>query len=300
MPRIYPIVFVISLILVVLAAGALLKFGLNFGVDFTGGSVLEVTFANGRPPVADVQAFFAGSDDELQRTLSLTPAGEKNLILRSADRTNQMGGNVLAALQEQYSGAGVAQLRFDFIGPAIGSELRAKAERAIILVLASIVLYIAWVFRAMRRVLPYWAMGAAALVALAHDLIIPLGIFALLGTYGGVQIGAVFVAAVLTILGYSVSDTVVVFDRVRENVIRGMPGSFGAVVHVSVLQTLTRSLNTTMTTLLSLIAIWFFGGESIRYFALALILGIGLGAYSSIFVASPLLVWLSRWRGVKR
>ena len=140
-------------------------------------------------------------------------------------------------------------------------------------------------------------MGLAAIVALIHDVAIPFGMFAWLGHYYGIEVSGVFVAAALTILGFSVSDTVVIFDRVRENIIRrGVQDGFGQVVHRSVLQTLTRSLNTVFTVLLSLFAIYFFGGESIRYFALALIIGIFLGAYSSIFVASPLLVWLSRRR----
>ena len=138
-------------------------------------------------------------------------------------------------------------------------------------------------------------MGLAAIVALVHDVVIPTGAFALLGHFYGVEISAVFVAAALTVLGYSVSDTVVVFDRVRENVLKGgVKEDFGAIVHKSIMQTLIRSLNTTFTTLLSLVAIYLFGGESIKYFALAMIMGIFLGAYSSIFVASPLLVWLNK------
>jgi preprotein translocase subunit SecF len=137
-------------------------------------------------------------------------------------------------------------------------------------------------------------MGLAALVALSHDIIVPMGLFALLGQTHGIQVTAVFVAAVLTVLGYSLSDTVVVFDRVRENILRGTKDSFGQVVHRSVMQTLVRSLNTTLTTLAALVAIWLFGGESLRHFSLALIVGITLGSYSSIFVAAPLLVWFSR------
>ena len=138
-------------------------------------------------------------------------------------------------------------------------------------------------------------MGIAAVLALIHDVGIPVGVFALLGHFYGIEISAVFVAAALTILGYSVSDTVVVFDRVRENVIRyGSKENFGELVHKSVMQTLARSLNTNFTVLLSLFAIYFFGGESIKYFSLSLIIGIFLGAYSSIFVASPLLLLVGK------
>jgi preprotein translocase subunit SecF len=138
-------------------------------------------------------------------------------------------------------------------------------------------------------------MSVATMIALAHDLLMPLGVFAVLGYTIGIDVGAVFVAAILTILGYSIVDTVVVFDRIRENLIRAglSRKNLGEVVHLSVRQTLVRSVNTTITTLLSLVAIYLFGGESIKYFALALIIGIASGTYSSIFIASPVLVWLS-------
>ena len=194
-------------------------------------------------------------------------------------------------------------MSFDSVGPAIGSELRGDSLKAIIIALLAICVYIAIVFRAMRRTLSPWIMSFATMVALTHDILVPLGVFAYLTHFKGVEIGAVFVAAILTILGYSISDTVVVFDRVRENILRGhltKDKSFGQVVHESIMQTLVRSINTNITTLLSLVAIYFFGGASIRYFALALIIGIFSGAYSSIFIASPVLVWLSRRRGSVR
>ena len=137
-------------------------------------------------------------------------------------------------------------------------------------------------------------MNLSALVGLLHDIIIPMGIFAILGHYYNVEISAIFVAAVLTILGYTVSDKVVIFDRVRENILKGDKSDLGIIVHKSVMQTLVRSINNTLTVILSSAAIYFFGGESIRYFALALMIGIFLGAYSSIFVASPLLVYLQK------
>ena len=190
---------------------------------------------------------------------------------------------------------GVREEKFDSIGPVVGKELEDKSVRAIIITLLAIIVYIAFVFRKMAIVLSPWAMGVAAMLALFHDIVIPVGVFAFLGHFYNVEISAVFMAALLTILGYSVSDTVVIFDRIRENVIRNrLKVSFAKLVHDSIMQTLTRSLNTNFTALLSLVAIYLFGGESLKYFALALIIGIFLGAYSSIFVASPLLVWWSR------
>ena len=164
-----------------------------------------------------------------------------------------------------------------------------------VLVFLGIVMYIAYVFRKLSGVLSPWAMGLAAILALLHDVIVPVGVFTVLSAYYGYELSAVFVAGVLTILGYSVSDSVVIFDRVRENIVRfGAKGDFADTVHQSVMQTLSRSINTSLTTLLPLIAIFFLGGATLSSFALFLIIGIFLGAYSSLFVASPLLVWLSR------
>ena len=221
----------------------------------------------------------------------VTLSGESVLIrLPEIDETTHRDlvdkMSVLGSFQEE---------RFDAVGPIIGNELKRKTTWAIILVFLGIVMYIAFVFRKLSSVLSPWVMGLAAIAALAHDVLVPLGVFAVLGYFLGIELSAVFVAAMLTILGYSVADSVVLFDRVRENIIRfGSKESFADTVHKSVMQTLTRSVNTSFTTLLPLMAIFLFGGETLRFFALFLILGIFLGAYSSLFVASPILVRLSR------
>ena len=290
MLRIYIIMICFSVTLVVISVILLALYGLNFGVDFRGGSVMELEFSGGRPSLDEVKGVSA---DAGLADVAVNYVGEDGMILRTKELSENEHQNILAVLQSNFSG--LEEKRFDSIGPIIGQELKTKSVTAIILVLLAVIVYIALVFRKLSKTLSPWVMGFAAIIALLHDVIIPVGVFAVLGRFYGIEISAVFVAAVLTILGYSVADTVVVFDRVRENIIRGnMDGGFLVVVHKSVMQTLTRSLNTTFTTLLSLFAIYFFGGESIRYFALALIIGIFLGAYSSIFVASPLLVWWSR------
>ena len=294
MLRIYIIMFWFSVTLVVISVILLALYGLNFGVDFRGGSVMELEFSGGRPSLDEVKGVSA---DAGLADVAVNYVGEDGMILRTKELSENEHQNILAVLQSNFSG--LEEKRFDSIGPIIGQELKTKSVTARSLVLLAVIVYIALVFRKLSKPLSPWVMGFAAIIALLHDVIIPVGVFAVLGRFYGIEISAVFVAAVLTILGYSVADTVVVFDRVRENIIRGnirgnMDGGFLAVVHKSVMQTLTRSLNTTFTTLLSLFAIYFFGGESIRYFALALIIGIFLGAYSSIFVASPLLVWWSR------
>ncbi|OGN25672.1 MAG: protein-export membrane protein SecF, partial [Candidatus Yanofskybacteria bacterium RIFCSPLOWO2_01_FULL_44_22] len=181
--------------------------------------------------------------------------------------------------------------RFDSIGPTIGRELKRNAAIALVVAIIAIVLYIAWAFRHVSEPVSSWKYGVAAVIALIHDVTIPTAVFALLGKFSGVPIDALFITALLTIMGFSVHDTIVVFDRTREN-LRKLKGreEFSVTVNRSVNETFTRSINTSVTILLALVAIVVFGGESVRYFALALIIGIVFGTYSSIFIASPLLV----------
>ncbi len=284
--------FWFSLSLVAVSMILVGAFGLKLGVDFTGGSVMELQFQTAPSSDAIQQAIApVVADAEASQT------GDNSVIVKTHELTESQHQQVLAAVAAAFPSAGLSEKRFDSVGPVIGNELKHKSVSAIIIVLLAVIVYIAFVFRKLGRTTSPWSMGLSAIVALLHDVTIPLGVFAILGHYYGIEISGVFVAAALTILGFSVSDTVVIFDRVRENVIRlGSKESFGAIVHKSVLQTLARSLNTVFTVLLSLFAIYFFGGESIKYFALALIVGIFLGAYSSIFVASPLLVWWTKGR----
>jgi len=281
-----------SILLALASLVLTLSFGLRLGVDFTGGSVLELQF-NQRPAVEDIQKALTSQITDPE----LNPVGDSGIIIKTHELSEAQHQQVLNALEVAFPTAGLQEKKFDSVGPVIGNELKSRSITAIIIVLLAIIVYIAFVFRKIGRATSPWAMGLAAIVALMHDVTIPLGVFALLGHFYGIEISGVFLAAALTILGFSVSDTVVIFDRVRENVIRrGSKELFGRIVHTSVLQTLARSLNTVFTVLLSLFAIYFFGGESIKYFSLALIIGIFLGAYSSIFVASPLLVWWTQKR----
>ena len=292
----YKIFFGLSMLLMVGAIISLATYGLRFSADFKGGSVMELSFSGQRPPIEQFRTT-VGTIQGVEG-LSVNAAGEKNLILRSNALTEETHQELLTELRKTYPD--LTEERFDSIGPSIGSELKQKSLTAMIVLLIVIVIYLSIVFSAMRRVLPPVALGLAGIFALIHDLIIPLGVFAILSHRGIVEIGAVFVAAALTILGYSISDTVVVFDRVRENVIRfGSKESFPQLVHRSVMQTLARSINTSVTTLLALVSIFFFGGESVKYFALALIIGVVSGTYSSIFIAAPILVWWSQWRSKK-
>jgi len=289
MKPIYKIVFIFSVIITIVAIIATFSYGLKLGVDFKGGSVMELDFKGGRPEVEDIQKSL---EPLALKELNLSLAGSNGVMIRSSELTEDVHQQLLDKIKLDFPKADLQEMRFDSVGPIIGQELKSKSIIAIIIVLISVIIYIALVFRKLSRTLSPWAMGVSAVAALVHDIFIPVGVFAILGHFYNIEISAVFVAAALTILGYSVSDTVVVFDRVRENIIRGKTKEdFGTTVHHSIMQTLSRSLNSTFTTLLSLIAIYIFGGETVKYFALALIIGVFLGAYSSIFIASPLLVW---------
>ena len=240
----------LSGVILVACLGSLAVFGLNFGIDFTGGSVMQITASD-----------------------------------TSAD-----------ALRETVSSAG-----FEAVVQSTGETgyfLRFGPFKAVAVMLALIVVYIAWAFRKVSEPVASWKYGLVTMVAAFHDVIIPLGVFAVLGQVLGYQVDTAFVAAILTVLGYSINDTIVVLDRTRENLTRNRHSDrdFGDIVNSSIVQTLGRSLNTTLTTLLPLTAIVILGGESIRPFALALMIGIASGAYSSIFVASPLIVYLERRR----
>lgn len=283
--------FFISISLVIAAIVVTALFGLRFGTDFKGGALMEINFGNiPRPESAKIQEMLKSRTELDFGEISISPAGENSFILRMRQINETVHRDLLSILQSQFSD--LREDRFDSVGAVIGQELKRKSLAAVILVLLLIVIYIGFVFRKLAGTLPPLAMGVAAIIALLHDVLIPIGVFAFFGHFYGVEITAVFVAAILTILGYSVSDTVVIFDRVRENILRyGDKESLPVLVHASVKQTLIRSVNTTLTTLLSLLAIFFFGGETLKYFSLALIIGIFLGAYSSIFVASPIVVW---------
>lgn len=185
----------------------------------------------------------------------------------------------------------VTEIRFESVGPVLGQEMRTKTLYAVVLAILMIIAYIAWVFRKASRPVASWKYGVTAVVALMHDILITIGCFALLGKFFNIEVNLTFVAALLTILGYSVNDTIVVFDRIRENIFRASSDDmFVDIVNKAINQTVIRSINTSMTVLLALIAIFFFGGNSIQDFTLALIIGVFFGTYSSIFIASALIV----------
>lgn len=285
--------FTFSSVLMLVSIVAFIAFGLKLGIDFTGGSLLEVNFLTQRPTIIQVADVF--------NTLSITntvvqPVGDAGMIIRFKEVDEKTHQQILDALKEKFKSAEqpnnqvLDEKRFNSIGPSIGQELKNKTIWAIIIVSLAIIAYIAWAFRKVSKPIASWKYGVIAVVALVHDLIITVGFFAILGKFYGIEVNAPFIAALLTIFGYSNNDTIVVFDRIRENLIRHAGDEFEDIIDRSINEVIVRSINTSFTVLLALLTLFVFGGATIRDFVLALIFGVIIGTYSSIFLASPLLV----------
>ena len=286
----YSIVYYIfSGILITGSIVCLLMFGLKFGIEFVGGSNMQLEFQEQRP--ANSQISEALSEFGLGE-ITIQPTGSSGAVLQFKGVDEVIHQQILAKINEL---AKVDEKSFQYIGPSIGQELRNKTEIAIALALLAITIYIAVVFRKVSRPVSSWKYGITSLIALFHDILIPLGVFSILGHLYNVEITIPIIAALLTVLGFSVHDTIVIFDRIRENILRRGMSQFQETVDWSLNQTLGRSLSTVFTTLLVLFTIFFFGGQTLKYFALTLIIGITSGAYSSIFIASPLLVSWYKW-----
>lgn len=273
---------------------SLFVFGLALGRDFTGGALWEIRYRENPPASQELTEILRAHGEEHALIQS---TGENGFIIRLPDISEKRHQELFAILQgEKKDPPLVEELRFDSIGPVIGEELKRNAIVALAVAIAGIIFYIAWAFRKVSKPISSWLYGIIAIVALLHDVIIPVGIFA----YLQVEIDMLFVSALLTILGFSVHDTIVVFDRVRENLRKGGEDSFAALVNRSVNETLVRSLNTSLTVVMVLAVVLFLGGESTFYFVLALLIGVVVGTYSSIFIASPLLVTIERLRRKQR
>ena len=277
--------FGLSLIVVVPGLIALILWGLNLSTDFTGGSRLTLAF---RDEVGENTVQAVRKSLEAQKIEVSSIEKSNNLIFVRTEPLDQNQNNkFLSSLSKDFS---ADQKEFETIGPIIGKETTLNAVKAVVIASILIVLYITWSFRHVPKPASSIRFGVCAIAALIHDVLVVVGIFAILGHFFGVEIDSLFVTALLTIIGFSVHDTIVVFDRIREN-LRKMSGlTFSQVVNESIIETLARSLNTSLTVVLVLVGLLFFGGESIRWFVVALMIGIISGTYSSIFNASPLLV----------
>lgn len=267
--------------------------GLKFGIDFTGGSILQVRFSDQRPTNDEIRGVVEGV---LSSDAVIQPVNETTVVIRTEVLDQPTHDIVIAALSGSFGA--MTEESFSAIGPTIGKELQDKAVVAIIVVLLAIIVYISWAFRGVSRgPVPAWGYGLSAILALIHDIVLTTGVFAALGYFFNIQIDALFATALLTILGFSVHDTIVVFDRIRSRLKKFHDEPFEQTIHESIRSTAIRSLNTSLTTLLVLVALLLFGGTSIRWFLVALICGITFGTYSSVFIASPLLVILRNARG---
>jgi len=294
--------FAFSLIVVILAALSFFGWGLKFGIEYTGGTIAEYTFQSGAPSV-----------DVLKQELAPLNLGEQIQPVGSAAtndqgvviRTRFLSEDDHVALKNAISNNGATKFTeksFDAVGPVIGQELKNKAIWALILVIICIVIFIAFAFRKVSEPVASWKYGVVAIIALVHDIIVPAGAFGLMVHFGSAEIDILFTTALLAILGLSINDTIVVFDRIRENLRHRFSNkeTFEYTVGKSLSQTYLRSFNTSFTVILALLALFLFGGDTTRYFSLTLLVGMAAGTYSSIFLAAPLLIVLNDWQNRKK
>lgn len=276
----------VSITLTALSIFFIVIWGLKLGIDFKGGTLLSLRYAD-QPPARE--EMYETLEPLQLSGLSVQPAEQNTIDIRYSANDDSTNGEVLKTLQAKNQPFEV--LRTDFIGGTVSKEITHDAFIGVILSLIAIALFIAYAFRKVSGVVTSWDYGWGAIIALAHDIIITLGVFAFLGKYYNIEIGVPFIAALLTILGYSVNDSIVVYDRVRENLTRsGGKENFEHIVNRSLNETLGRSLSTSLTVIITLFAITLYGGASTFSFALALLVGVTFGTYSSIFIASALLV----------
>uniref|UniRef100_A0A7C2WB32 Protein-export membrane protein SecF n=2 Tax=Thermorudis TaxID=1649508 RepID=A0A7C2WB32_9BACT len=280
--------FLLSLLVIVPGLVSLMLHGLNLSIDFTGGTLWELQMSRPVQPgeVRDVLAARGYPD-------SIVQTSQDNVVLirmKELKEGSPEKAELAAALRERFGD--FTELRIESVGPTLGTAIRNRAVIAVALASLGILAYIAWAFRNTNNPFLY---GIAAIIAMLHDVAVVVGSFSILGWLRGVEVDALFVTALLTIIGFSVHDTIVVFDRIRENLARRAAPTFEEIVNYSVVQTLVRSLNTSLTVVFTLLALFLFGGETIRYFVLALLIGVISGTYSSIFNASQILVvWENR------
>lgn len=281
---------------------SLIFWGVKPSIDFTGGTLIEIQ--NSQPkadrPLAEKSKF---TNDEIKKIIekenieigSITQSGNDTYLLRLKPIDNITHQKLISELNKKYND--IQELRFETVGPTVGKETTENAIKAVVIASIVIVLYIAWAFRQIPKPYSSFKFGICAVVALIHDVLVVLGIFSLLGHFYKIEIDSMFITALLTIMGFSVHDTIVVFDRIRENLRKMGEYNFPQIVNASIVQTLARSLSTSLTVIFTLSALLLFGGESIRWFVIALLIGITSGTYSSIFNAAPLLVI---WEQVKK
>jgi preprotein translocase subunit SecF len=290
------IFYALSALLIGISIASVLVFGLKQGIDFKGGSILELSFVSEQiPTVESIKNTISGAGFG---EVSVRPSEAGSFVIRLKTITPAEKDIIVGLLSSNNQTLVVKG--FNAIGPTLGNEAKTKSAVSIILVLIAIILFIAFAFRKVSKPISSWTYGFVAIIALLHDVIIPIGVFSILGHYFGFEVDTLFVTALLVILGFSIHDTIVVFDRVRENLSKdSSKKDFSLIVGESISQTFARSINTSLTTLLSITALYIWGPVSTHHFALALLIGITVGTYSSIFIGSPLLVTIGAWKAKK-
>lgn len=281
--------FILSLLIIIPGVIALFSWGLKLGVDFSGGTLWELKITDKKqdqsPNPSEFSEFLKQNNLEV---VSSASTGEDTLLVRLKVFDENTLNEIKSKIEEKYGK--VDDIRRETVGPTVSRELTTKAFYLVGITIVGIVAYITWAFRKVPKPTSSLAFGVCTVIALVHDVIVVIGVFAILGHFLNVDVDSLFITALLTVLGFSVHDTIVVFDRIRENLRKYDGERFEEIVNHSILQTIGRSLNTSMTVVLVLLAMLLFGGPSIRSFVLALLIGIVSGTYSSIFNAAPLLV----------
>ena len=293
------IFYTFSIVLILASIFSIFFWGLNPSIDFAGGSLLDVSFTGNKPANDEVGQVLKDLDF---KDASVRSSGEGYIIrLKEISQTEKDSIIADLSLGGQYT---PTEKTFSTIGPVLGKEALQKSLISIFLVLLAIVLFIAFAFRKVSRPISSWVYGIVTILALLHDVLVPTGVFAILGHFYGFEVDTLFVTALLVILGFSVHDTIVVFDRVRENLHKnedhGGKKDFETIVGESINETFVRSINTSLTVLLAVLVLYIFGPETIKNFTLALLIGIFIGTYSSIFIGSTLLVTIEKFRNAKR
>lgn len=285
----YRLFFVISLIVIIPGVISLVKYGLNLGIDFTGGSLVEISYILAKDSSIETLQYSTLTEllgDVEYKVQSVQTSGDNQIIIRTSEITNEQKDGLVKKLEGATEKVEV--LRFETIGPSLSKELLRKTLMAVVLVSVIITGYVWRQFKDLK-------FGITAVLAMFHDSLVLLGAFSLLGHFFGIEVDVLFVTALLTTLSFSIHDTIVVFDRIRE-LKRKMPRQdIKGLADVAVLETLSRSINNSVTIILMLLALYLLGGESIKHFALALLIGAVTGTYSSSFTAVPLLLEWGRW-----
>ena len=283
--------FALSLVVIMPGIFALFVWGLKLGIDFAGGTLWEIEFSDKEISTQTLQTFL---EEENVKVTQVTKTGQQTMLVKMFTTDDE---EIVKIKQNVGKNVGEYQdLRLETVGPTVSRELTQKAFAAVSLSILAILAYITWAFRKIPKPTSSLSFGICTIIALVHDVIVVVGIFSILGHFLKIEIDSLFITALLTVIGFSVHDTIVVFDRIRENLIKYSEAPFEQVVNHSLVQTLGRSLNTSLTAVFVLAALFLFGGQSIKNFVLALLIGIISGTYSSIFNAAPLLIV---WQNLK-